>query len=383
MSKKRIVALIATLTLAVGLFAGCKPVEEKKPETTAPAGETKKEETKAPTKKFKIGLSTDEGGLNDKSFNQAADSGVKKAVTEFGVEYKPIESKAKEDYETNLDALINDNSDLVFGIGFQMETAMENIAKKYKDKKFALIDSGAFEDPAAKEPVQLKNVASYLFKANEASFLMGVIAGKMTTTGKVGFIGGKDFALINEFEAGFAAGVKAVNPKAAEDLVNRKNVKYADSFGDTNKGKVLANDLINSGVDVIYHAAGGVGEGMFQAIKEATDGGKKVWGIGVDMDQAATLPQYAKYILSSALKRVDTATYEATKSIVDNKFQGGKIITLGLKEAGVGIAPSSSANTPKDVLDLVAKYEQAAKDGKLVVPTKPADVKNFTAPEVK
>jgi basic membrane protein A len=383
MSKKKIIAVLATLTLVAGLFAGCKPTE------TAPAPSTTGSSKPVAETKIKVGLSTDEGGLNDKSFNQAADSGVKKAQSEFKLDYKAIESKAKEDYETNLDALINDKADLVFGVGFQMETAMENIAKKYTDKKFALIDSGAFEDPAAKEPKQLKNVASYLFKANEASFLMGVIAGKMTKTNKVGFIGGKDFALINEFEAGFAAGVKAVNPKAAEGLISPDGkafgatVKYADSFGDTNKGKELAKALIGSGCDVIYHAAGGVGEGMFQAVKEATDGGKKVWGIGVDMDQAATLPQYANYILSSALKRVDTATYEAAKSVVENKFQGGKIITLGLKEEGVGIAPSSNKNTPADVLELVNKYQQAVKDGKLTVPANRTDVKNFTAPEVK
>lgn len=380
MSKKRIVALIATLTLTVGLLAGCKPAAP----TPAPSNNNQTN-----TKKMKVALSTDEGGLNDKSFNQAADTGVKKAATEFSLDYKAIESKTKEDYETNLDALIQDKADLVYGVGFQMETAMENIAKKYADKKFVLIDSTASEDPAAKEPVQLKNVASYLFKANEASFLMGVIAGKMTKTNKVGFIGGKDFALINNFEAGFAAGVKAVNPEAAKGLLSPDGkgfgttVKYADSFGDTNKGKELAKALIGDGCDVIYHAAGGVGEGMFQAIKESTDAGKKVWGIGVDMDQAVTLPQYAPYILSSALKRVDTATYEAAKALVNNNFPAGKVISLGLKEDGVGIAPTSDKNTPKDVLDLVTKYQQAVKDGKLTVPGTRDEAKNFTAPEIK
>jgi basic membrane protein A len=374
MSKKRLVALFATVAVAATLFAGCAKTEAPKTDTNKPAAGDKA--------KVKIGLSTDEGGLNDKSFNQAADTGIKKAQSEFGVEYKAIESKVKEDYETNLDALVGNGSNLVFGVGFQMETAMENVAKKYADKNFAIIDSVASEDPNAKEPKQLKNVHSYLFKSEEGSFLMGVIAGKMTKTNKVGFIGGKDFELINTFEAGFAAGVKAVNPAAAENLINRKSVKFADSFGDSAKGKELAKALINDGCDVIYHAAGGVGEGMFQAIKEAKDGGKNVWGIGVDMDQATTLPQYANYILSSMLKRVDTATYEATKAVVNGTFKGGEIQSLGIKEDGVGIAPSSSKNTPKDVLDLVTKYQDAIKAGKITVPSKPADVKNFTAPTI-
>lgn len=374
MSKKRLVALFATVAVAATLFAGCAKTEAPKTDANKPAAGDKA--------KVKIGLSTDEGGINDKSFNQAADAGIKKAQSEFGVEYKPIESKVKEDYETNLDALVGNGSNLVFGVGFQMETAMENVAKKYADKNFALIDSGAFEDPNAKEPKQLKNVHSYLFKSEEGSFLMGVIAGKTTKTNKVGFIGGKDFELINNFEAGYVAGVKAVNPAAAENLMNRKTVKYADSFGDSAKGKELAKALINDGCDVIYHAAGGVGEGMFQAIKEAKDGGKNVWGIGVDMDQAVTLPQYANYILSSMIKRVDTATYEATKAVVNGTFKGGEIQKLGLKEDGVGIAGTSSKNTAKDVLDLVTKYQDAIKAGKITVPAKPADVKNFTAPTI-
>lgn len=374
MSKKRLVALFATVAVAATLFAGCAKTEAPKTDTNKPAAGDKS--------KIKVGLSTDEGGINDKSFNQAADEGIKKAQGEFGFDYKPIESKVKEDYENNLDALVSNGSNIVFGVGFQMESAVENIAKKYKDKNFALIDSGAFEDPNAKEPKQLANVHSYLFKEEEGSFLMGVIAGKMTKTNKVGFIGGKDFELINRFEAGFAAGVKAVNPKAAEDLMSRKTVKYADSFGDSAKGKELTKSLINDGCDVVYHAAGGVGEGMFQAIKEAKDGGKNVWGIGVDKDQAAILPTYAPYILSSMIKRVDTATYEACKAVVNGTFKGGEIQKLGIKEDAVGIAPTSDKNTPKDVLDLVAKYQAAIKAGKITVPAKPADVKNFTAPAI-
>lgn len=368
MNKKRVIAFLSTAVMVVSLFAGC-------------GSSSNSNTAQQQTKKVKIGLSTDEGGLNDKSFNQAADTGIKKAQKDLGVDYKAIESKQKEDYEPNLEALVNDNADLTFGIGFQMATAIKNVATKYKDKKFATIDIqkddiGGF----------LPNVELITFKEQEGSFLMGVIAGKMTKTNKIGFIGGKDFALINKFEAGFAAGVKAVNPAAAEGLISKDGkkpgtmVKYADSFNDTNKGYELAKSLYVSGCDVVYHAAGGVGLGLFKAAKELKDSGKKVWAIGVDMDQAVTVPEYASVILSSMVKRVDTATYNATKDVVNGTFKGGRQVELGLKEDGVGIAESSKNYTPKNVLDLVDKYQTAIKDGKFVVPETRDKVKDFTAP---
>ena len=323
--------------------------------------------------KVKIGLSTDEGGLNDKSFNQAANTGILKGVTEFGVEYKAIESVKKEDYEPNLQALIDFGADLTFGVGFQMGDAVTNIAKLYPDKKFAIIDS----------VVPLKNVESIVFKEQEGSFLVGVIAGKMTKTNKVGFIGGKDFDLINRFEYGFYAGVKSVNPKAAADLLTRKNVKYADSFNDTNKGYEAAKQLYSSGCDIIYHAAGGVGIGLFQATKELQGKGKKVWAIGVDMDQAVILPEFKKVILTSMIKRVDTGTYNATKDVVKNTFKGGKIINLGLKENGVGIAPSSNRNVPSAIIGLTTKYSNAIKAGKIIVPTDKKTATKFKVVVVK
>ncbi len=357
---KKLISSISALVVATTLFAGCAKTDNG----AAKGGDTKT---------IKVGLTTDEGGLNDKSFNQSADTGIKKAVDEFKVGYKPIEAKTKDDYESNLDALVADGSDIVFAIGYQMEQAMTAVADKYPDTKFAIIDT----------VVDKKNVVSYNFKEQEGSFLMGVIAGKMTKTNKIGFIGGKDQVLINRFEVGFAAGVESVNPAAAAELKNRGTVVYAESFGDTTLGKEAAKNLMNKGCDVIYHAAGGVGVGMFQAIQEAKNAGKEVWGIGVDMDQAKTLPEYANIILSSMIKRVDTATYEGTKSVVDGNFKGGTSVNLGIKEGAIDIAETSSKNTPKDVLDLVEKYKTAIKDGKITVPSTLEELKSFKPVEVK
>ena len=356
MNKKRFISMFSAAIVSVSLFSGCGQKQELKPIT----------EGTSKSSQVKVGLSTDEGGLNDKSFNQAADTGIKEAQKKFGVDYKPIESTKKEDYEANLEALVSNGSNLVFGVGFQMEQAMKDVAGKHKDKNFAIIDT----------TVDLSNVESITFKEQEGSFLMGVIAGKMTKTNKVGFIGGKDQALINKFEAGFAAGVKAVNPQAATGLISADGkspgtmVKYADSFNDTNKGYELAKSLYGEGCDVIYHAAGGVGIGMFKA------------GIGVDMDQAVTVPEYAGVILSSMVKRVDTATYNAVQDAVNGKFQGGKHVELGLKEDGVGIAGTSNKNTPKEVLDLVNKFAEAIKAGKFTVPATRDEANKFTVPSI-
>jgi basic membrane protein A len=356
MNKKKVVAILTAVAVVATLLVGCgTKKEEVKP--AAP----KTEVTKSTAV---IGLCTDEGGLNDKSFNQSANEGVKKAEGEDGFTYLTLESKKKEDYVSNLESLVEEKSDLTFAIGYQMFDAITAVAKNHTDKHFAIVDS----------VVELPNVASIVFKEQEGSFLMGVIAGKMTKTNKIGFIGGKDGEMINRFEAGFAAGVKAVNPEAAKGLLSKDGksagttVKYADSFDDTNKGYELAKSLYQDGCDIVYHAAGGVGIGLFKATKELKDSGKAVWAIGVDLDQAVKIPDYADVILSSMMKRVDTATYNEAKAQVKNTFKGGTVITLGLKEDGVGIAPSSSKNVPADILTLVKTYEDKVKNGDIVVP---------------
>lgn len=367
MKMKRLVAVLTSAILTAGVLAGCGSSATKENEGGAAAGEGKKSE-------IMIGLATDEGGLNDKSFNQSADEGVKKAVEEFGVEYKPIESKKKEDYEPNLQALVDAGADLTFAIGFQLDKATESAATNNPESKFAIIDA----------VVDAPNVTSITFKEEEGSFLMGVIAGKMTKSNQVGFIGGKDFDTIQKFESGFVAGVKAVNPEAGKLLESPdgqkagKNVKYADSFDDTNKGYELAKSLYNSGCDVIYHAAGGVGIGMFKAAKELKDAGKEVWAIGVDKDQAAEpdLKEYADVILSSMIKRVDVGTYDAIKELVNNEFKAGHKV-LGAKEGGIGIAETTEKNTPKDVIDLAKEYEQKMINGEMTAPATRAEAKEF------
>ena len=361
---KKFLSLSVVMIMLVSLLAGCgtkKTSNNTNPTSTTP--------------KVKIGMSTDQGGLGDKSFNDAAYLGLQNIQKTYGIKPDVLQSKQQENYEPNLTQLCQQD-DLTFAIGYMMADALKNVSTANPNKKFCIIDDSSITN---------SNVLSITFTENESSYLMGIIAGKMTKTGKIGFIGGMDGALIQKFEAGFIAGVKSVNPDAAKDLENRKNVRYAASFSDSNKGYELAEALYNSGCDVIYHASGAVGLGLFKATKELRDSGKNVWAIGVDQDQAVSVtdsngqPIYAKYILSSAIKRVDTATYMASEELIKGTWKGGHIV-LGLKEQGVGMADSTSVNTPSDVVALAKQYQQAIIDGKIIVPATLADEKTFKAP---
>ncbi|KEI14782.1 lipoprotein [Clostridium novyi B str. ATCC 27606] len=379
MKKRKLIACIATIAMVGSLFVGCGNAAN-------PNGEKKGEPKQEQKSSIKVGLATDEGGLNDKSFNQSADRGLKKAKKELGAEYKPIESKGKESYVQNLQLLSQDfGADLTFAVGYQMKKSLEDVAKGAKNKNFALID----------EKINLPNVQSLLFKEQEGSFLVGVIAAKITKTNKLGFIGGKEGDVVGRFEAGYVAGAKSINPNIKFDI------RYADSFADSNKGYELAKSEYNAGCDIVMHAAGGVGIGLFQATSELKKAGKNVWAIGVDMDQALSLlddkgkPQYADVILTSMVKKVDVAVFEAVKEVKEGKFKGGIVKNFGLKENGVEIAQSSrgnapddmkkyvKGNVPKDIIELSDKYSEAIKSGKIVVPATPKEAKAFKGAPLK
>lgn len=366
MNKKKLVAALASVAVVATLFAGCA---SKSPEgDKAPAG--------GDTKKIKVGLVTDQGGVNDGSFNESAGRGIEQASKDLGIQkLNAIESKQQDAYEPNLKTMSN-QADLVVGCGFMMEDAMKNVSAQVADKKFLLVDA------VVKNP----NVLSITFKEHEGSFLAGVIAGKMTKTNKIGFVGGKEGDVIGRFEAGFVAGVMSVNEEAGKLLMAKdektpgQNVKYIDSFDDQGKGFEAAKLLYGSGVDIVYHAAGGAGLGVFKAAK---DMGK--FAIGVDSDQAVTptAKDYKDVILFSMEKKVDVAVIDTIKDIQADKFVGGNLKVLGIKEGAVGIAPTVHPDVPKDAMDLSKKAEEEIKDGKIVVPGTRAELLKFNAVEIK
>lgn len=311
---------------------------------------------------FKVGLVADTGGLHDQSFNQSAwEQGVLKAQADYGIQGKALESKGDADYEPNLTKFAKDGYNITWAVGYKFEKAIPDVAAQFPNAQFGIIDSNL----GGNIP---KNVTAVTFKEEEGSFLMGVIAGLTTKTNKVGFIGGMSVPLIKKFEVGYRAGVHAVNPKA------QVVVAYAESFTDAAKGRALAASMYDGGADIIFHAAGGVGQGLFDEVKTRQQG--KYWAIGVDMDQSFLAPNYT---LSSMVKNVGTAIYNVTKEVKDGKTTGGTQIELGLKEGGVGIAPTTSKNVSADVMTQVEAYKQKIINGDIVVPKTEDELTTFLA----
>lgn len=345
-------ATVAAVALSI-VLAGCGGAKKEEPAPAAPATPAKQET------KFRVGMATDVGGLNDESFNAAANDGLKKAQAELGAEIKAIESKRETDYEPNFKSLMDLKYDLIWGIGFMMEDAVKKVAAENPNQKFAIIDS----------PVTAPNLAAVTFREEEGSFLMGIIAAKTTTTKKVGFVGGMTSDVIAHFDAGFQAGVKSVDP-----TIEVKRV-YAGSFVDPVKGKDVAQAMLKDGVDVIFHAAGATGNGVIEAAAAA-----KKFAIGVDKDQNKLAPEY---VISSMMKRVDVAVFDVSKATKDGNFPGGKNTVLGLKENGVGYAPSTLwAKMPAGTKELVDKWADAIKGGKVTVPNSLDALKSWTVPKI-
>lgn len=308
------------------------------------------EETEAETEEdidgtgFKIGMVTDVGGVNDGSFNQSAWEGLQRAGEAFGCEVKYIESKGDADYVPNIESFLDEDYDLIVCVGYMMADAVRDAAELYPDQKFAIIDDASNAD--------LDNVTCMMFEQEQASYLVGLAAGYTTESNIVGFVTGAANETMNSFGYGYCAGVLDANPDATILQYN------ANNFGDASGGKTAVNTMVTKGADVVFHAAGGTGIGVIDGCKE-----NKIWAIGVDSDQSPLAPET---ILTSALKRVDNACYDATKKTILGTLEGG-VETYDLAAGGVDIAPTTD-NLSKDVLE---KIEDAKKDiiaGDLVVP---------------
>ena len=349
-------------------------------------------------KKQTIGLVTDLAGRGDESFNDSALRGLESwvggvrfssgqyvalsaeertasipadlraQVSALSVTPIAVQSKAQEDYQPNLQLLVDQGADLVIGTGFMLENSVEAIAKANPTAKFLLIDSPILDAKGAVQ--QLPNVRTVVFREEEGSFLVGALAG-LVAAQKVGFIGGMEMPLTRKFEAGFRAGVKATNPGAAA------MIQYTGSFDNVSAGKQVAQDLINKGAEVIFHAAGSDGVGVIQAVKEARAAGKKVYVIGVDSDQAHLAPDA---VLTSMIKRVDYAVYLAAKDLADGTFSSGDVV-MGLKEGGVTYADVRVDFAGKaGALAKVEALRSKIVSGALHVPSNRDELAAFTAP---
>lgn len=339
MKFKKLAALSTAVIISASMLVGCGNSETKE----------------NADKTLKIGMVADIGGINDESFNQSAWEGLQQAEKDFGIEVKVIESKQASEYLQNMESLLDEDVDMVIGVGYTMKEDIQKQAENYPDKQFVLIDETYDTIP--------ENVTPILFRENEAAYLTGLVAGKMTKANNVGFIGGIQTPVVSKFEYGYKAGVKEANEKATV------NVQYAGTFSDAAKGKSIANQMYGNGSDIILAAAGGTGLGSIESAKE-----QNKYAIGVDRDQSDLAPNN---VLTSALKKVNVGVYDTVKEFVEGKLISGQEKVYGLKEDGVGIPESTKNLVPQDIIDYVNSMIEKVKSGEIKVPATEAELKAF------
>ncbi len=282
----------------------------------------------------------DMGGKFDKSFNEGVYTGVERFREETGIAYREFEVTNETQREQALRKMAQRGSDPIVGVGFAQGPAIETVGKMFPDTRFTIIDS----------VVDLPNVQSVVFKEHEGSFLVGMLAALASETGTVGFIGGMDIPLIRKFACGYEQGVKYVNPDA--EVIQNMTGTTPAAWNDPGKGAELAKSQFDRGVDVVYAAAGGTGIGVYQAAADADK-----LAIGVDSNQNHLQPGT---MLTSMVKRVDVAAYNAFKTGADGSWQPG-VQVLGLAEGGVGWA-LDEYNEALIPTDMRARVEQAEAD---------------------
>jgi len=310
--------------------------------------------TQTQSNKPRVGLVVGEGGRGDKSFNDSAFDGLIRAEKELGIEYDYIEPGDGADREAALRQIASGRSIITFGIGFMFTDDMNAVVKDFPDKKFACIDYAV--TPGKPIP---DNLSALKFREQEGSFLVGAIAALMSKTGVIGFVGGMDIPIIHKFQAGYEAGAKAVRP-GIKILFGYAGVT-GEAFRNPAKGKALALSQLDQNADIIFHASGTTGFGVFEAVRE-----RHKLAIGVDSDQYSEAPGY---ILTSMVKHVDVAVYRTIEDTLNNRFHSG-VHELGLAENGVGyVYDEHNKNMiPASVINQVEALKDKIIRGEIQVP---------------
>jgi len=312
----------------------------------------------APTSDVKVGMAYDVGGRGDQSFNDSAAAGLDQAVEEFGMESQESEAsdgEAESAREERLRTFADAGYDPIIAVGFAYAASIGKVAEEYPDVHFAIIDDSS---------VEADNVASLVFAEEQGSFLVGAAAALKTETDQIGFVGGVETPLIQKFEAGYVAGAEAVNPDITVDVTYLTQVPDFSGFADPAKGKTAAAGMFDNGADIVYHAAGGSGGGVFEAASEAGNS-----AIGVDSDQFNTAdPSVQDVIITSMLKNVNVAVYEYLAEVNDGSFPSG-VTTYDLAVDGVGY--STSGGFIDDITGELDEFKQQIVDGEIEVPTAP------------
>lgn len=312
---------------------------------------------------YNFALVKDDFSNEENYFADSAVEGLERIKKEYSAEIEVFDTNSSEDYEKRLREAAQ-NNDLTFASAFKFLESLNNVAKDYPDKNFAIVDTIS----------DLPNVKSIDFKDEEGAFLMGIIAGNFTKTNKVGFIGAIKEELIERFSSGFMAGLKVSNEEAYKNIREGNLVQYIGNFNDQKKASDIAKKMYDEGADIIFESAGEAGKGLFRAAKE-----KGKYAIGADIDWAERFPEYANVILSSMIKNLDEAVYTTAKEVINSDFKAGpnNKMEIGLKDNGIEIAKTTSNLVSKEILDKVEKYRVSIIKGEFNVPKTLDEVENF------
>ncbi|MDB4878916.1 MAG: basic rane lipoprotein [Gemmatimonadetes bacterium] len=309
---------------------------------------------------IEVGVVFDLGGRGDKSFNDGAYLGAERAEKELGVRVRFIEPGEGSDRESGLRLLAAEGMDLVVGVGFIFTDDLTQLAREYPGTQFAGVDYSVATDGTGKVIPPPANLAALKFREEQGSFLVGALAALVGKSKKVGFVGGMDFPLIQKFEAGYRAGVKAVCRDC--QVISQYAGVTPEAFRNPGKGKELALSQYQQGVNVIFHASGSTGLGVFEAARQTNR-----LAIGVDADQQAEAPGF---VLTSMVKGVDNAVFDAIRRVKEQRFKGG-VYEYGLAESGVGYVydRNNEQLIPPEVRARLELLRQDIIAGRIVVPS--------------
>ena len=353
--KKKVIALVLSALMVTGLV-GCGSDNNS---STAKEGA------------IKVGMVTDTGTIDDKSFNQGTWEGIKEAEKEFGLEttFMQPNGESESSYLTEIQNLYDSGYKFIVTPGYKFETAIYKAQSQYEDAKFVLID-GEPNDGKDNYLVADNTVAVY-FAEEQSGFIAGVAAAVELKTGDFGFIGGMEIPSVKKFNYGFQQGVAYANEHYGTTVsLKNENIVYSGSFSDTALGQQLAAQMYDNGVKAIFTAAAGVNIGVITEAKTRVVNGEEAWVIGVDSDQYddGIYEGSKSVVLTSAIKKIDEATYQMIEKQLNDEFPGGETLRFDAANGGVGI-PAENPNLSEDTVTKVNEVLEAIKSGDIVVKT--------------
>ncbi|OKL53154.1 BMP family ABC transporter substrate-binding protein [Bowdeniella nasicola] len=361
--------LFSTMAAAALVLSACGQAPEKAPATDSSSDGS----GSADYSNFKACMVSDEGGFDDRSFNQSGFEGLKKAESELGVKVQTAESRSPGDYQQNIDSLINQNCNLIIGVGFLLNNAIRDSAKANPDVNFALIDSRITEGQGDTFKVlDLPNAKPLVFNTAEAGYLAGYVAAGMSESGKLGTFGGMDLPSVKIFMDGFEDGMKKYNEDNGKSVTlagwskESQTGQFVGNFSDTNKGKQITENMLAQGVDIVMPVAGPVGSGTVAAVKEAKKGAV-VW---VDSDGFKSTSD-GDVMLTSVVKEIGQSVFDTVKSSAEGKYTAEAYVGT-IENGGVAMAEfhDFDSKVPAELKEAVEKLKQQIVSGEIKVETK-------------